>query len=103
MSGVFPQTIRTFVAESANYTANVGDFVNVTTGTSAITVTLPKSPGLGAIVTVKKVDSGTGAVTVVSADGSTVDGVVGTTGRAQAATQYLAWTLWNDGINWWQA
>lgn len=101
--GVFPQQVRSFVSKSANYTANVGDFVNVTTGTSAVTVTLPVDAGIGAIVTVKKIDSGTGAVTVVTSDGSTVDGVAGSTGRTQAATQYLAWTLWYDGANWWQA
>ena len=100
---LFPQTLRPFSSQTANYTAQVGEFVNVTTGSSAITVTLPASPGAGAIVTVKKVDSGTGAVTVKTSDGSTVDGVAGTTGRAQAATQYLAWTLWYDGANWWQA
>lgn len=100
---VFPEQIRSFTAQSANYTANVGDFVNVTTGASAITVTLPASPSVGAVVTVKKVDSGAGAVTVKTTDGSEVDGIAGATGRAQAATQYLAWTLWFDGTNWWQA
>lgn len=101
--GLFPAPIRSFPQQSANYTAAPGDFVMVTTGSSAITVTLPASPGLGTYVTVKKIDSGTGAVTVKTSDGSTVDGVAGGTGRAQAATQYLAWTLWNDGTNWWQA
>jgi hypothetical protein len=92
---VFPQPVRSFRAVSANTTALPGEVLSVTTGASAITVTLPPVAE-GGPVTVKKIDSGTGAITVVTADGATVDGVVGTTGRTQAATEYLSWTLESD-------
>lgn len=87
-------------AVSANANANPGDFLNVTTGSSTITVTLPPV-GQGGPVFVKKVDSGTGDVKVVSADGSTIDGVAGATGRTQAATQYLVWRLESDRASQW--
>lgn len=89
------------VAVSANYTANPGDICIVTTGSSTIKITLPPVTSGGPVV-VKKIDSGTGDINVVTADGSTVDGVVGTTGRTQAATQYATWTFVSDETSWYQ-
>lgn len=86
---------------SANATAANGDILLVTTGAATITITLPPV-GLGGPVTVKKVDAGAGAIKVVTSDGSQIDGIAGATGRTQAATEYLSWTLASDGTNWWQ-
>lgn len=84
-----PDVIYSFTAESANYTAKPGDTVLVTTGTSVIDVTLPESYTSGPTsVIVRKVDAGTGYVAVKTSDGTTVDGVAGTTGVTLAATQY---------------
>ena len=104
MGQLAPEILRGYPQSAATtITATPGDFLIVTTGTNAITVNLPTLPSNGCIVTVKKIDAGTGAITVKTTDGSTLDGVAGATGRAQAATQFLAWTLWYDGANWWQA
>ena len=89
-----------FRAVSANANANAGDFLNVTTAASTIVVTLPPVE-FGGPVFVKKVDSGAGAIKVVTADGSTIDGVAGATGRTQAATQYAVWRLESDRAGAW--
>lgn len=101
----FPQLVNNLVAKSANYTANPGEVVLVTTGSSALVVTLPAIGNQGVAagpVTVRKVDgAGTGTVTVKSADGSTVDGVAGSTGRAVgSASTVTGATLATDGTNW---
>ena len=90
-----------FVAKTAAYTANNGDFVLVTNSTNAITITLPPV-AQGGPVTVKKVDSGTGATTVKTSDSSTLDGIAGATGIV-LAKQYDTVTLVSDGSNWWTA
>lgn len=97
---VFPQPIYTVVAKSAAYAANEGEVVIVTSGTTGVTVTLPPV-AQGGQVTVRKIDAGTGALKVVSADGSEVNGVAGATGIS-TSTQYAGWTLISDGANWWQ-
>lgn len=97
---VFPQPIYKFTAQTAAYTASSGDCVlanTVTTG--AFTVTLPASPGSNATVLVRNV-SGTNAVTVKSSDGSTVDGITGTTGIGYT-TVHTGATFAFDGTNWW--
>lgn len=96
---MFPQPIYRYTAQSANYTALNGDVVLVTTGASAITVTLPTAAP-DAVVIVRKVDSGTGAVTVKTADGSTIDGIAGSTGIATAAAAHVGFTLGCDGVAW---
>jgi hypothetical protein len=56
--GIFPETV-----------------IRVTTGASNITFTLlPAAQCAGRIWTIKKVDAGVGIVTIVTADGSLIDG-----------------------------
>jgi hypothetical protein len=87
---------------SASATANNGDIVLVTAGSTAITITLPPV-AQGGPVAVRKVDSGgTGAVTVKSSDGSTIDAIAGATGRVVGVASTLSGaTLVSDGTNWW--
>ncbi len=72
-------------------------FLAVTTGSSTITVTLPSLAGYQSAppwkVTVRKVDGGAGTVNLVTSDGSTVDGVTGTTGITTPATQHAGFTV----------
>jgi hypothetical protein len=90
---------------TANYQANSGDFV---LANAAITITLPteatggeaSAPSYGAHVVVKNVDSTTVTVTVKTSDGSTIDGIAGSTGIALAA-EYETVDLVSDGANWW--
>lgn len=98
---MFPQPSYSLVAKSAAYTAAPGDVVLVTSGSSAITVTLPGVSTLGP-VTVRKVDAaGSGTVKVVTADGSEIDGASGSTGRTVGAASTVSGaTLVSDGSNW---
>lgn len=98
---IFPQPIRSIVQESAAYTATPGDIVVVTTGSGGVTVTLPPVSE-GGPVTVRKIDAGAGALTVKTADGSTINGIAGTTG-VSSTTQYAGWTFDTDGHNWYQS
>ena len=52
---------------------------------------------------IRRADTGAGVVTVKTTDGSTIDGVAGTTGKALAATQGAVAEFWFDGANWWTA
>ena len=97
---LFPQPIYNFVAKSGAYTANPGDFVNATAA-AAWVLTLPPV-ATGGIVGVRKVDAAAFAVTVKTADGSTVNGVAGTTGVATGTTQGSGLVFASDGSNWWQ-
>jgi hypothetical protein len=96
---VFPQPAYKFTAVSAAYQAAPGDYANVTTGAAVITVTLP-SVSQGGVVQVRKVDSGSGSVKLVTADGSTIDGVAGATGISAAAL-HAGFTVACDGVSWW--
>jgi len=66
---------KTVESVSANTTVSK-DVTLVTTGSSAIAITLPASPSNGQIATVKKIDSGTGTVVISGDSGNshTVDG-----------------------------
>jgi hypothetical protein len=81
-------------AQSANYSANPGDIVLCTAGAGGFTVTLPAST-INNQVTVKKVDSGLGTITISPTSG-TIDG------QATKAinTQYASFTMVADGTNW---
>lgn len=83
-------------------TANNGDVIVVTAGSTAITVNLPPV-AQGGPVTIRKVDSaGTGAVTVKTTDSSTVDGIAGATGRVVGAASTVSGaTLVSDGVSAW--
>ncbi len=86
-------TTRTVVRKSANYTAVAGDFV---LAAGAITVTLPASPSGGDLVSVKKLGSGTGTVTVVPSSGATIEGDANWT----TTTQYVSQDFISDGTDW---
>lgn len=82
-------------------TGNLKDIYFVTTGTSTIVATLPAAsdtdPGNGRVVTVVKVDSGSGTVRVTGDGSDTVDGAA-----YQAATsQYDSVTVISDGTSEW--
>jgi hypothetical protein len=95
---LFPQPIYNFTAKSAAYTASNGDYV-LGTAAAAWVLTLPPVSN-GAFVGVRKVDSAAFAITVKTADGSTIDGVTGTTGLATATSQHSGWEFASDGTNW---
>lgn len=95
---VFPQPNFNFVAKSAAYTASNGDCV-LATAAAAWVLTLPPV-SQGAWVSVRKVDSAAFAVTTKTADGSTIDGVTGTTGVATSTSQHSGFTFASDGTNW---
>ena len=88
-------------------------FLAVTTGSSTITVTLPAlvpiAPSYAPIgtqswtVTVRKVDSGSGAIKLVTPDGTEIDGVAGSTGiTTPAGVQHSGFTVQPDtNSNWW--
>lgn len=89
--------LGTIQTKSANYTALMTDSVVLGTGGSSggITITLP-TPVYNARLEVKKVDAGTGAVTV-SAGSSTLDGAA----SFALAVQNASVTCLSDGTNWW--
>lgn len=97
-SDLFFDTVQT---QSASFTALPNSVNIVTTGAATLVCTLPPVAS-GGPVTVKKIDSAVGSVTVKTADGSLVDGVAGTTGRAGSTTQYSVQTYISDGSNWYQ-
>ena len=97
---MFPQPVYKFTAQSAAYTASPGDYV-LGTAASAWVLTLPPV-GTGGIVGVRKVDTAAYAITVKSADGSTINGVAGATGVATGTTQGSGLVFASDGSNWWQ-
>lgn len=97
-----------YTAQTAAYTANAGDFVEMT-GTTTVIVTLPQAT-TGGPVAIKQMVVGTttGAITVVTntLDGTgthapKIDGIAGTTG-VTITTQYTAVTFASDGTNWWR-
>ena len=93
-------------AKSATFAVFDGDTLGVpidmylvTTGSSAITATLPAAGSVyaGRVVTVMKVDAGSGAVTL---DGNASETINGATTVAIAATQFHYRTIICDGSNW---
>lgn len=96
---LFPQPVIKFTAQSGAYTASPGDYV-LGTAAAAWVLTLPPV-ATGGVVSVRKVDSAAFAITIKTADGSTIDGIAGTTGIATAAAQHAGYTVASDGSNWW--
>lgn len=87
-----------FTSVSANYTAKASDrVIFATSGAGGITVTLPTVTSLkGARYTIKKVDSGAGALTIATTSSQTIDG---TTTKTLPA-QYDKITVVTDGTAW---
>lgn len=87
-------------AKSADYTVTTSDMIRtvlMTTAGTNRTVTLPAaSSSTDRILTVKKVDSGTGTVTVARAGSDTIDGQTSTV----LNNQYSSVTIQSDGTNW---
>lgn len=98
---VFPQPAIRFTTISAAYQANPNEYVNATVASAYVVTLPPVADNPGCVVQVRKVDSASAAFTLKTADGSTIDGVAGTTGVASAATQHAGFTVANDGSNWW--
>jgi len=84
------------VAKSANYTATTADSVILGTGgVGGITITLPAAVQ-GSRYTVKKVDSGAGAVTIATTSSQVIDGA--TTKVLSAQWSYAR--VVSDGVAW---
>jgi hypothetical protein len=85
------------IAKSADYTAEDGDFVLVTTGASTITITLPPAvDSQEAVIEIKKVDAGAGAVTVKGNGSENIDG----TNTKSLPAQYDFIKVHCDGTQW---
>lgn len=93
-----PEQVLAVIQTAVNYTCQNGDVVIGTAGAGGITVTLPPVQGRGNII-VRQADSGAGHVTIKTADGSTIDGVAGTTGIA-TEKQHAGYRLTSNGVAW---
>lgn len=101
---------HTTAAKSADYTITDSDgfeVILVTTGASTRTITLPAAANnTNRLLTVKKVDSGAGKVTISRAGSDTIDGYTSTdigsggVSSAGAANQWSYMSLVSDGTNW---
>ena len=89
-----------YAAKSADYTITNTDSVltvGVTTGSNNRTITLPAvASNTNRIITVKKVDSGSGSVTVDGAGAETIDG----TSSVTLTIQYASVTVQSNGTSW---
>lgn len=86
-------------AKSAAYTATTFDSViKATGGAGGITITLPDATlvAAGKQITIKKIDSGAGAVTVGTTSAQTIDAST----TYSLATQWKYVTVCSDGANW---
>lgn len=84
------------ISTAISYAVGAGDrFILATSGSAGVTVTLPAAV-LGARHVVKKVDAGTGAVTVATTSAQTIDGAA----TKVLATQYASVEVVSDGTSW---
>jgi len=92
------------LSKSASYTITDVDGVGLllmTIGSSTLTVTLPDATNnIGRKITIKKVDSGTGKVTVSRAGSDTIDGYTATDIGKGAENQYSYITLQASSAAW---
>jgi hypothetical protein len=93
------------VAESGAFTAEAGSIYLVTTGTGSFTATLPAPTILGQHITIRKVDTGTGVLTVSSVtNGGVMTGSLNTVPYSQntisLAIQHENVEVLSDGTNW---
>lgn len=86
------------VSVTAAYSAKIDDGVVLADATGgAFTVTLPSATGsAGAVLRIKRLNSGANAVTVSGAGGQTIDGAA----TSSLTTQYQVLSLVSDGANW---
>lgn len=87
-----------FVTKTANYTlTNADSFVAANASSGGISISLPSAVGLiGREFTVKKVDTSSNAVTIVTSSSQTIDGSV----SVILNTKWQGATLVSDGANW---
>jgi len=85
-------------AVSTNTTLTTAhDIVEVTTGSSTITLTLPTAVGIkGKPYTLKKVDSGTGSVLIDGAGTETIEGLL----NYSLVNQWQYVEIYSDNANW---
>lgn len=86
------------VSVSATYTAKIDDCLILADATSgAVTVTLPSAiNSAGAVLRVKRLNSGANSVTISGALGQTIDGAA----SKSLAAQYDKLVLVSNGANW---
>lgn len=92
-------TPNSVLSASSNYTVTTTDGVSVvsmTTGASNVTVTLPAVASSGGrILTIKKIDSGAGTITITP-NGGTING-----NTTNVLTAQYSWiTMYCNGANW---
>ena len=87
-------------AKSASYTLTASDqSVGFTTGASNLNATLPTAVGIsGKIYTIKKVDSGSGTVSVLTTSSQTINGYASGVFKVNLENEYV--TVQSDGANW---
>lgn len=95
------KAIPSVLSKTAHYTVSTNDgdnvLVNVDATGGAVTITLyAAANNTGKIVTVKKIDSGSNAVTVDGNAAETIDGAA----TVSLADQYDSVSLVSDGTNW---
>ncbi|MEY3459772.1 MAG: hypothetical protein RL215_2929 [Planctomycetota bacterium] len=90
--------LRALVSKSATYTVTKSDDIVLCNASGgAFTVTLPSAVGnTGRQFVVKRLNSGSNAVTVAAAGGQTIDGAATVT----LSSQYQVITLVSDGSGW---
>ena len=98
------KAIPAILTKTANYTVSTNDGDNVQVNTSAsggaVTITFYAASGnAGQIITVKKTDSSTNAVTLDGNASETLDGAL----TATLTAQYDSATFVCDGTNWQKA
>lgn len=76
----------TNISVNTNLTLAQSGIINVTTGTSNITVTLPDATTSQVVFTIRKADSGSGQVIINTTSAQTIDGVTNKTLISQYAT-----------------
>lgn len=90
-------TTFTVTPSSISFSASVANFYSVTTGSSTITATLPTAVGIsGQVIVVKKVDSGSGLVSIATTSAQTIDG----NSTYQLTNQWQFIWVMSDGSNW---
>lgn len=84
------------VTKTSAWTATPGSFVSADATNGAFTVTLPANPGNGVTVGVKKTDTSSNIVTVVSGSSATIDNDTSVTLTAYGVGAIFVF----DGTNW---
>ena len=84
-----------FTIQSTNYNAVANDWVDMTTGATNKTVTMPTTPSVNDIVKISKADAGAGDVDV-DGNGNNING----SSSDVLASQYLTYLYQYNGTEW---